>query len=87
MKVGRRRHGVFIAAPGTGTIVNVAVLPSPSPDRRRRPEKRRRVYRRLLERRPRHRGGRDGGAGAMVPSHDEGVACGSGTCRVRPGGR
>ena len=44
--------------------INVAVLPSLLPDRRR-PENPSRVYRRPLERRPRHCGGRDGGAGAM----------------------
>jgi hypothetical protein len=37
--------------------------------------------------RPRHRGGRDGGAGAMGPSPDEVCAGGSGTRRVGPGGR
>ena len=66
----------------TGTIINVAVLPLPSPDRRRRPEKRRRVYRRLPERRPRHRGGRDGGAGTIGPSLDKGGTGGIGTRRV-----
>ena len=31
--------------------------------------------------------GSDGGAGAMGPYPDEGVACGSGICRIGPGGR
>jgi len=31
--------------------------------------------------------GSDGGTGAMGPYPDEGVACGSGICRVGPGGR
>ena len=80
--------GANLTTPGaTGTSINIAVLPSPLPNWQWRPEKRRRVYRRLPERRPRHRGGRDGSAGAMVPSQNGGVACGSGTCRVRPGGR
>ncbi len=70
-----------------GTSVNVAVLPSPSPDRRRRPKKQRRVSRRPPERKPRHCGGRDGSAGAISPYPNEGGACGSGTCRVGPGGR
>jgi hypothetical protein len=38
-------------------------------------------------RRPRHHGGRDGGAGAMCPSPDEVCAGGSDTHCVRPGGR
>ena len=38
-------------------------------------------------RRPRHRGGRDSGAGAMCPSPDEVCTGGSGTRRVGPGGR
>ena len=41
----------------------------------------------LPARRPRHRGGRDGGAGAMGPSPDELCAGGSGTRRVGSGGR
>ncbi len=69
-----------------GTSVNVNVLPSPSPDRRRRPEKQRRVQRRPPERRPRHRGGRDGGAGAIVLSFDKGGVGGSGTRLVVPEG-
>ena len=38
-------------------------------------------------RRPRHRGGRDGGASAMGASPDEVWAGGRGTCRDGPGGR
>ena len=38
------------------------------------------------ERRPRHRGGRDGGAGAIVPSFEKGGGGGSGTRRVVPEG-
>ena len=41
----------------------------------------------LPTRRPRHRGGRNGGAGAMGPSPNEVWAGGSGTHRVGPGGR
>ena len=85
MTVGCCRHGVVTALSSRRrvardrTTINGAVLPSPSPDRRRRPEKRRRVYRRPPE--------SDGGAGAMGPFSDEGGACGSGTCHVGPGGR
>ncbi len=38
------------------------------------------------ERRLRHRGGRDGGAGAIVPFFEKGGAGGSGTCRIVPEG-
>jgi hypothetical protein len=82
MTVGRLHHGVIVAAPGCQgrpSTSPCAVLPLPLPDRWRRPEKQRRVYRRPPE--------SDGGAGAMGPYPDKGGACGSGTCRVRPGGR
>jgi hypothetical protein len=81
MTVGRRRHGVVVAVPGCQG------RPSTSPCCRCRRSARRRVYLRLPERRPRHCGGRDGGAGAMGPPPDEGGAGGSGTRRVGPGGR
>ena len=70
-----------------GMTINVAVLPSPSPDQQRRPEKRRRVYRQPQEKRPRYCGGRDGGAGALGPSPDEGGTGGSGTRRFGSVGR
>ena len=41
----------------------------------------------LPARRPRHRGGRNGGAGAMGPSLDKVCTGGSGTHCLRPGGR
>ncbi len=56
------------------------------PDWQRRPKKQRMVQRRPPERRPRHRGGHDGGAGAIVPSFDKGGVGGSGTYRVVPEG-
>ena len=44
------------------------------------------IQRQPPERRPRHRGGRDGGAGAIVPSFDKGGAGGSGNRRIVPEG-
>ena len=76
-----RRRGAGLP----GMTINVAVLLLLSPDRQR-PEKRSRVYRRPPERRARHCGGRDGGAGAMGPTPKEGGAGGSGTRRIRTGG-
>ena len=67
MTVGRRCHGVVVAAPGCQG------RPSMLPCCRRCCPTRRRVYRRPPERRTRHCGGCDGGAGAMgLPSDKEG---------------
>ena len=89
MMVWRCCHGVVVAVPGC------QVQPSTSPCCRSRRltggggprSKGGSTHRRLPERRPRHCGGRDGGAGAMGPYSEEGGACGSGTCLVGPGGR
>jgi hypothetical protein len=55
----------------TGTSVNIPVLLLPLPNRQWQLKKERRVYHRLLERRQRHQGGRNGSAGIMGPSLDE----------------
>ena len=81
---GEKNDKFIVVAPEAGTSVNVNVLLLLSPDRRQQPEKQMRVNRRPPERRPMHRGSRDGGAGAIGPSFDKGGAGGSGTRRVVP---
>ena len=81
--------GIVVTVPEVpGMSVNIAMMPSPLPiaHQLRWPEKQRRVYRWLLERRPRHHDGGNGSADAMGLFSDGVSVGGSGTRRVKPRG-
>jgi hypothetical protein len=81
------RSGVVVAAPeAPGMSVIVNVLPSPSPNWRRQPEKQRSNASRQRGDQCIARGNRDGGTGKIFPSFKKGGTGRCGTHRVVPEG-